>query len=59
MEEIAFAGAIIALIDNLVLVLQNLSHNAVHHVVEVVRKLLSTLKGYLKDTEGRENTEGL
>jgi hypothetical protein len=59
MEETALAGAIIALIDNLVLVLQNLSHNAVHHVVEVVRKLLSTLKGYLKDTEGRENTEGL
>ena len=58
MGEIALAGAI-ALIDKLVLVHQNVSHNAVHHDVEVVRKLLSTLKGYLKDTEGRENTEGL
>uniref|UniRef100_A0A2N9G2E8 NB-ARC domain-containing protein n=1 Tax=Fagus sylvatica TaxID=28930 RepID=A0A2N9G2E8_FAGSY len=57
MGEIALAGAI-ALIDKFVLVHQNVSHNAVHHDVEVVRKLLSTLKGYLKDTEGRENTEG-
>ena len=58
MGEIALAGAI-TLIDKFVLVHQNVSHNAVHHDVEVVRKLLSTLKGYLKDTEGRENTEGL
>ncbi|KAM3743880.1 hypothetical protein ACB098_06G009100 [Castanea mollissima] len=53
MAEIALAGAL-ALVDRLVLVYQYVTHD-----VEEVKKWLDTMKSFLKDIEGREDTEGL
>ncbi|KAK4575586.1 hypothetical protein RGQ29_026519 [Quercus rubra] len=53
MAEIALAGAL-ALVDRLVLVYQYVTRD-----VEEVKKWLDTMKSFLKDIEGREDTEGL
>ena len=52
MAEIALAGAL-ALVDRLVL-----AYPYVIHDVEKVQNVLDIMKGYLKDAEGREDTEG-
>lgn len=53
MAEIALAGAL-ALVDRLVHVYQYVTHD-----VEEVKTWLDTMKSFLKDIEGREDTEGL
>ena len=51
--EIALSGAL-ALVDRLLLIYPYVTHD-----IEEVKNLLDTMKGVLKDTDGREDTEGL
>ena len=53
MAEIALSGAL-ALVDRLLRIYPYVTHD-----IEEVKNLMDTLKGFLKDTDGREDTEGL
>ena len=60
MAEVAVAGAI-TLVDKLSLWLVKswFDFKHIEIEIEVLRMWLNTIKAYLKDTEGREDTEGL
>ena len=60
MAEVAVAGAI-TLVDKLSLwLVKSWFHfKRIEIEIEVLRMWLNTIKAYLKDTEGREDTEGL
>ena len=58
MAEIALTGAI-ALLDVVLPFLQSVYHNnRVSTDINEVKELLKTMRSYLMDTEGREETEG-
>ncbi|KAK7855616.1 disease resistance protein rpm1 [Quercus suber] len=57
MAEIALAGAI-GLLDVVLPFLPYVYHKGVSPDINEVKELLKTMRSYLKDTEGREETEG-
>ncbi|KAM3743879.1 hypothetical protein ACB098_06G009000 [Castanea mollissima] len=57
MAEIALAGAI-GLLDVVLPFLQHVYHKRASPDINEVKELLNTMRSFLKDTEGREETEG-